>query len=529
MATIATRLSNTGTLLVNGGFDENTSITPSKFRTTSNTVFAGTLDEVSLAAGGVSFNGTNQYLTVPSSSAFNMTGDFTVESWMWIDSTVVSSRPDNLKYVSVFSGFGNTSGTAIFEIVGSASSAGTGLAVYQDSPSINLNVSVSIPLDSWVHIAFVRIGTTIYGFVNGQQITLGTSSAILISASGSVAVGRHQNTSYFSYMKGYVSNHRVVKGTALYTTNFTPPTGILPAVANTSLLLNVTDSTNFIKDNGPNKFTVTNNNSATFNTNGPFNQGVATVKQRQVTDGTLEVYSNFDEFTGAPVVDDSLVLWLDAAQTTSYPGTGTTWTDLSGKGNNGTLTSGPTYNTSNGGSIRFNGNGSGNYVSVSDSVSLRPANITVCTWAKFNSFDSTLTGVITKPQNSTVGGGWTNPYLSWMIRVEGTGTILDVSIGSASVYYGTTSAYSFSTNTWYLFTLTYDGTNLKGYVNTSLICSSSPGAAINYTVNPVQIGAMNSPNEYLNGYVSDAMIYNRALSSDEVSQNFNALRRRYGI
>jgi hypothetical protein len=116
-----------------------------------------------------------------------------------------------------------------------------------------------------------------------------------------------------------------------------------------------------------------------------------------------------------------------------------------------------------------------------------------------------------------------------MIRVEGTGTSFDVSIGSSSVYYAAASAYSFSTNTWYLLTLTYDGTNLKGYVNTSLISSSSPGAVINYTVNPVQIGAMNSSNEYLNGYVSDAMIYNRALSSDEVSQNFNALRRRYGI
>ena len=250
---------------------------------------------------------------------------------------------------------------------------------------------------------------------------------------------------------------------------------------------------------------------------------------RQANTGTISVTNQFDEFTGAPVVDNSLVLWLDAAQTTSYPGSGTTWTDLSGKGNNGTLTSGPTYSSINGGSIGFNGNGSGNYVSVSDSVSLQPANITVCTWAKFNSFNSTNTGVITKPQNSTVGGGWTNPYLSWMIRVEGTGTVLDVSIGSAAVYYPATSAYSFSTNTWYLFTLTYDGTNLKGYVNTSLICSSSPGAVINYTINPVQIGAMNAPSEYLNGYVSDAMIYNRALSSDEVSQNFNALRRRYGI
>jgi hypothetical protein len=156
---------------------------------------------------------------------------------MWIDSTVVSSRPDNLKYVSVFSGF-SSGGTMAFEVQGSTSSAGTGLAVYQDSPYVALAASVSIPLNSWVHIAFVRTGTTIYGFVNGQRITLGTSSATIISASGSVAIGRDQNTTYYSYMKGYISNHRVVNGTAVYTANFTPPTTPLTAITNTSLLLN---------------------------------------------------------------------------------------------------------------------------------------------------------------------------------------------------------------------------------------------------------------------------------------------------
>jgi len=516
MATIATRLSNTGTLLVNGSFDENTSIAPSKFRTTSNTVFSNALDEVSLAAGGVSFNGTNQYLSLATNAAFSFgTGDYTIEFWMFMTS------------------YGSTNKT-IIDFRGSVGFPQVQPVVYLNNSTKELTLypatgksAPNFPLNTWVHVATTRSSSVVKLFIDGTQAGSSYTDATSYTNSAGLFIGTYALAP--EYFPGYISNLRVVKGTALYTANTAPPTSILPAIANTSLLLNVTDSTNFIKDNGPNKFTVTNANTATFNTNGPFNRGVTTVKQRQVTDGTLEVYSNFDEFTGAPVVDASLVLWLDAAQTTSYPGTGTTWTDLSGKGNNGTLTSGPTYNVSNGGSIGFNGNGSGNYVSVSDSVSLRPANITVCTWTKFNSFNSTNTGVITKPQNSTVGGGWTNPYLSWMIRVEGTGTMFDVSIGSSSVYYAAASAYSFSTNTWYLLTLTYDGTNLKGYVNTSLISSSSPGAVINYTVNPVQIGAMNSALEYLNGYVSDAMIYNRALSSDEVSQNFNALRRRYGI
>ena len=60
-------------------------------------------------------------------------------------------------------------------------------------------------------------------------------------------------------------------------------------------------------------------------------------------------------FAGPEVVEDGLVLALDAGNTKSYPGSGTTWTDLSGNGNNGTLTNGPTYSSSNGGSIVFDG------------------------------------------------------------------------------------------------------------------------------------------------------------------------------
>ena len=76
---IATRLTNTGTLLVNGSFDENTSIAPSTFRTTSTTVSAGTLDEVSLAAGAVNFNGTSQFLTVAANAAFAQGANATLQ------------------------------------------------------------------------------------------------------------------------------------------------------------------------------------------------------------------------------------------------------------------------------------------------------------------------------------------------------------------------------------------------------------------------------------------------------------------
>ena len=105
--------------------------------------------------------------------------------------------------------------------------------------------------------------------------------------------------------------------------------------------------------------------------------------QRTIASGIEYVSGSFDEFTGAPVVDSSLKLWFDAGQTTSYPGTGTTWTDLSGSGFNGTLINGPTYNASNGGSIAFNG--STNYVE-NGTISLTSGTaITIAVWVNCGS------------------------------------------------------------------------------------------------------------------------------------------------
>ena len=91
------------------------------------------------------------------------------------------------------------------------------------------------------------------------------------------------------------------------------------------------------------------------------------------------------------IVTDGLVLCLDAADKKSYPGSGTTWTDRSGNGNNSTLTNGPTFDSANGGSIVFDG---------SDDISLTTSNLTITgdqsieTFLKFNSLDSFLQGLV---------------------------------------------------------------------------------------------------------------------------------------
>ena len=492
---IATRLTNAGTLLVNGSFDENTSIAPAKFRTTSTTVSAGTLDEVSLAAGAISFNGTSQYLTATSP---NLSGTWTVEMWCYwttggTQTTIVSFNNGSNSGINLWK---NTSN----QLVADDGVNGV-VAMSTVTPTIN----------AWNHIAFVRVGTTTSGYVNGvlagtTTYTPGTTSA--------VSVGRY-NGSPFYYFPGYISNLRVVNGTAVYTAAFTPPQAILPSITNTSLLLNATDSANFIRDNGPNNLNVTNNGTATWISTGPFNQGSTTLEQRQVNDGTLEVYSTFDEFTGAPVVDTSLQLWLDAAQTASYPGSGTTWTDLSGAGRNGTLTNGPTYSNTNGGFIVFDG--TNDFVQCSGSLTITAA--TFVTWIRRNGTQGQYDGILFSRGTNTTG---MNFYTSNQLGYHW---------NDASSTYNWSSGLTVPDLTWCMIAISVTSTAATAY-----LCQTSGITTANNTVNhssslldDIKIAQDDAGSRFFNGSIATAMIYNRALTADEITTNFNALRGRYGI
>jgi len=497
---IASRLTNTGTLLVNGSFDENTSIAPLKFRTTSNTVLAGTLDEVSLAAGSISFDGTDDYLSVANNTALQPGLDpFTIDCWIYRN---VAGQNHTI-YAKGGSGTG-------FQLRVSS----LNILRFTNGSTV-IDSSITIPALVWTHVAVVRFGSDLLMFINGVQSGQGTVNTNY-NQTEEVRIGTNRNAQ--DNFNGYISCLRFIKGIALYTiTGFTPQQFIPDSTANTSLLLNVLNSTDFKKDSSPNNFNVTINGNAAWNANGPFNRGLTAVKQRQITDGTLEVYSNFDEFTGAPVVDSSLQLWLDAGQTTSYPGTGTTWTDLSGNGRTGTLTSGPTYSTTNGGSIGFNG--SSNYVQCAGSLTVTEA--TFVAWIRRN--------------------GTQNPY-DGIIYCRGTGsnvTGLDIFPTNKLGYTwnALASTYNFDSNltipdlTWCMIAMSVTSTAATLY----LCQTSGITTATNTTSHPstvlddIKIAQDDQGSRFFLGDIASAQIYNRALSSDEITTNFNALRNRYGI
>ena len=213
------------------------------------------------------------------------------------------------------------------------------------------------------------------------------------------------------------------------------------------------------------------------------------------------------------IVKDGLVLNLDAGASTSYSGSGTTWNDMSGNGNNGTLTNGPTYSSANGGSIVFDG--TNDYVSGSIPTL---TNWSITLW--YRSADITSKQVF-YPFSGQAGANGL-----------GFGGTFDASTNNRWYFFdGNNPSFSNSntavtTNVWYYLVVTKSSTTYNLYTNGSLSLSTT-GSDLSLV--QYNLGRRGDNQWYVNGQIAQASLYNRALSAAEISQNFNALRGRYGI
>ena len=206
-----------------------------------------------------------------------------------------------------------------------------------------------------------------------------------------------------------------------------------------------------------------------------------------------------------PIVTNGLVLNLDAGFTPSYSQSGVTWYDVSSGGNNGTLTNGPTFSSANGGSIVFDG--------VDDYVSIPDINFTAATidiWVYINAYSAG--GAVFVYQSSSGFEVWSD--LSGFIRYNKNPST------------GLTSGPGFTLNSWNNIVATSDGTVNKLYLNSTNIGSTNGGIFDN-TSGDIRISGYGY--YMVNGRCPMLRIYNRALTAAEVSQNFNALRTRFGL
>jgi hypothetical protein len=185
------------------------------------------------------FDGTGDNLQIAHNSALNFDGDMTVECWIYLNTTAgiqtVASKwqPGNESWIWQFS-----STTMSFYFSGTASS-------FAWTPSTNI----------WYHIAISRSSGSVKFFVNGVQTGSTSTNNTVANTTSAMTIGNNIDGPQ-QYLTGYISNFRLVKGTAVYTSNFTPSTSTLTAIANTSLL---TCQSNRFIDNSTNNFTITKN------------------------------------------------------------------------------------------------------------------------------------------------------------------------------------------------------------------------------------------------------------------------------
>ena len=217
------------------------------------------------------------------------------------------------------------------------------------------------------------------------------------------------------------------------------------------------------------------------------------------------------------MITDGLMVYLDAANTRSYPGTGNTWYDLLGRINFTLQNSPPFLANSAGGSIGFTA-ASQHYASSSSSLSLM-TRFTVEVWHYYTGNNSgTYPSIVTELY----------PGSTFQINYV-LGGLNGLTIGFYNSAWNISSAYTLTAGNWYHLVGNFDGANFRLYVNgVNQVTTANTGTP---TANTGGIRLMRrwDYDEYWGGQLSTVKIYNRALSAAEIKQNFEATRDRYGI
>jgi len=212
------------------------------------------------------------------------------------------------------------------------------------------------------------------------------------------------------------------------------------------------------------------------------------------------------------IVTDGLQVFLDAANTRSYIGSGNTAYDLSGSGNTSALTNGPTYLSSNLGTFVLDG--TNDYILVNSQANiLSKTAYTKIAYIYISNFSTV---------NNIISGGFSGQHAFWMFGTD------KLNAGHNGAWNTVVGATSLSLNTWYFAAVTYsDSTGWKLYLNGREDGTSA--STTTFTGNQeISIGSYSTSNNFT-GRIASVQVYNRALTSQEIVQNYNATKKRYGL
>jgi hypothetical protein len=421
------------------------------------------------------FDGVNDYVQLPDNS-LNFTSDFSVSAWIYV------SNLSGEKYI-----ISNSNGD-IFNV-----NTGWCFGVFDNKVSF------------WVYPG----GSTYTGWLTNTTLSLNTWYH--------VSVTKKPTQSPLLYINGVLSS------TSLYNNNMA---NSLNPVYSTTTYPNTKASIGVFRYN--------NGSSAYAYWNGKID--ALNVWKKELTQAEVtELYNSGNGKQIVPtttIVTDGLVLNLDASRTSSYPGSGTTWTDISGNSNNGTLVSGPIFGTANGGGITFDG--------VNDRITLQNANIsatgnwTISTWFNLSALNLDLVNGAPAVLYSQYAPNPGNGRFLLMVRNDGTITNkFQLFLGSGTGYSNQpiTGTTTVQINTTYNLVAIRNGSVFSLYLNGNLEASLDlTGTNISLLQNTSEIGGVSNGNfGWVNGKIYNTMVYNRALSATEIGQNYNATKTRFGL
>ena len=472
--------------------------------------------------GSVSFDGNGDYLSLASSGDFAWgTGDFTWETWVY---STASDHTTGNHYIFDLGG-GNIAAMSFYE---------NKFNYYNTTIGLNGQLG-TFSANRWTHLAVSRKNQVSYIFVDG--ILQGSiSDAHNYGTTALVAkVGVYAANNTLGW-EGYISNLRVLKGTALYTGSFTPPSRELQPIGDTVLLCCNNSTSATAEATGK---TITVNGNAVAST---FSPGLV----RDFTYGTqFDGVSRFDTqgYFVPPsgntqnrytlglneIVTSGLVLHLDAGNPFSYPvtGVGTKWTDIthtSNGVNNLILYNGTSYSDSNRGFLSFDGvddYAEGSCNSIINNPSLNNMVISVNFWCNVKTSGSYYV-LASGAQTSSTGIAFSYQAGDPFYAIRGT----------SSQIYKYFNASNFPLNTWVNWCFVSNGTTSILYKNGIQLTSDNivAGGSPTPVYNTISIGRPNGLSAYsANMNFSTLAIYSKALSAAEVSQNYEALKGRYGL
>ncbi len=402
------------------------------------------------------FDGVDDYVSLPLNS-LNFTGDFSISAWVNFSGTSANSQTivGNLTYDGTY---------------------GFGYYFFYNNNNLQFQINNTLPFSSGGYIILSYNTTSLFNTWNLVTVTRKSSTGTKMYINGSL-VASNTNTSN----PNYNSNMRPSIGVTTY---------------------------------GP----TYNNLTQYYAANGTKIDAINIWKKELTQSEITELYNSGTgkQITATPIVQSGLVLNLDASRSSSYTGTGTTWTDISGTGNNGTLVNGPVFGTASGGIITFDG--VNDYVDLGTKSSLAPgtSDFTISFWINSNNWGS-LSSTSYSPIFVTLvnGGLW--------IGKNGANFVLRTAYIADDVQYSVLP----TVNQWTMVTVNRVGNIAKIYYNGSVVASAT--VTRNYVSGNSYIGSdVTAGNNYSNIKLSTFSYYNRGLSELEITQNFNATKSRFG-